>query len=112
VLRRIDQISEAGTRIVAGDLSGRLAVTGSGDEFDRLATGLNAMLERIEALMKGLKEVSDNIAHDLKTPLTRMRNRLDGALAGPSDAAAYRTAIEETIEESDTLIRIFDALLM
>jgi signal transduction histidine kinase len=112
VLRRIDQIAETGGRIVAGDLSGRLAVTGSGDEFDRLATGLNAMLERIEALMKGLKEVSDNIAHDLKTPLTRMRNRLDGALAGPEDSAAYRAAIEATIEESDTLIRTFDALLM
>lgn len=112
VLRRIDQVSDTGSRIVAGDLSGRLAVTGSGDEFDRLATGLNAMLDKIEALMKGLKEVSDNIAHDLKTPLTRMRNRLDGALAGPEDAAGYRAAIEATIEESDALIRTFDALLM
>lgn len=112
VLRRIDQVSETGSRIVAGDLSGRLAVTGSGDEFDRLAQGLNGMLDRIEALMKGLKEVSDNIAHDLKTPLTRMRNRLDAALAGPEDAAGYRAAIEATIEESDALIRTFDALLM
>lgn len=112
VLRRIDQVSETGSRIVAGDLSGRLAVTGSGDEFDRLAHGLNGMLDRIEALMKGLKEVSDNIAHDLKTPLTRMRNRLDAALAGPEDAATYRAAVEATIEESDALIRTFDALLM
>lgn len=112
VLRRIDQVSATSARIVAGDLSGRLPVTGSGDEFDRLAHGLNGMLDRIEALMKGLKEVSDNIAHDLKTPLTRMRNRLDGALAGPEDAAGYRAAIEATIEESDALIRTFDALLM
>jgi signal transduction histidine kinase len=112
VLRRIDQVSETGSRIVAGDLSGRLPVTGSGDEFDRLATGLNAMLDRIEALMKGLKEVSDNIAHDLKTPLTRMRNRLDAALAGADDVGGHRAALEATIEESDALIRTFDALLM
>jgi signal transduction histidine kinase len=112
VLRRIDEVSVAGSRIVAGDLTGRLPVKGSGDEFDRLAIGLNRMLGRIEALMKGLKEVSDNIAHDLKTPLTRMRNRLDAALAGPEDATRYREALEATIEESDALIRTFDALLM
>ena len=65
---------------MAGDLSGRLPVAGTGDELDRLAVNLNAMLERIEALMRGLKEVSDNIAHDLKTPLTRLRNRAEEAL--------------------------------
>ena len=58
--------------IMAGDLTGRLATIGSDDEFDRLAANLNAMLERIEPLLQGLKEVSDNIAHDLKTPLTRL----------------------------------------
>ena len=65
---------------MAGDLGGRLPVAGTGDELDRLAGNLNAMLERIEALMRGLKEVSDNIAHDLKTPLTRLRNRAEEAL--------------------------------
>ena len=65
---------------MAGDLSGRLPVAGTGDELDRLAVNLNDMLERIEALMRGLKEVSDNIAHDLKTPLTRLRNRAEEAL--------------------------------
>ena len=65
---------------MAGDLSGRLPIAGTGDELDRLAEKVNAMLERIEALMRGLKEVSDNIAHDLKTPLTRMRNRCEQAL--------------------------------
>src|SRR6185312_13775934 len=90
----------------------RLPVGRSGDELDRLAENLNAMLERIEALMTGLKEVSDNIAHDLKTPLTRLRNRAEEALATSSGEADYRAALEGTIEESDGLIRTFNALLM
>jgi signal transduction histidine kinase len=97
---------------MAGDLSGRLPVGRSGDELDRLAENLNAMLERIEALMMGLKEVSDNIAHDLKTPLTRLRNRAEEALAKSGCEADYRAALERTIEESDGLIRTFNALLM
>jgi signal transduction histidine kinase len=97
---------------MAGDLSGRLPVAGSGDELDRLALNVNAMLERIEALMRGLKEVSDNIAHDLKTPLTRLRNRCEQALRSNAGDAGYRAALESTIAESDELIRTFDALLM
>lgn len=112
VLRRIDAMTGTTQRIMAGDLSGRLPVGRSGDELDRLAENLNAMLERIEALMTGLKEVSDNIAHDLKTPLTRLRNRAEEALARSSNEAEYRTALERTIEESDGLIRTFNALLM
>jgi len=112
VLRRIDQVTATSARIVAGDLTDRLPVTGSGDEFDRLALAVNDMLGRIDDLMKGLKEVSDNIAHDLKTPLTRMRNRVDEALGGEPDPARYRSALEATIEESDALIRTFNALLM
>ena len=86
VLKRIDSLAATSRRIMAGDLSGRLEVTGTGDEFDRLADSLNAMLERIEHLLHGLKDVSDNIAHDLKTPLTRLRNRVETALAGPADS--------------------------
>src|SRR5258708_29794464 len=97
---------------MAGDLSGWLTVGRSGDELDRLAGNLNAMLERIEALMMGLKEVSDNIAHDLKTPLTRLRNRAEEALAKCGSEAEYRWALERTIEESDGLIGTFNALLM
>ncbi len=112
VLRRIDAMTGTTQRIMAGDLSGRLPVGRSGDELDRLAGNLNAMLERIEALMMGLKEVSDNIAHDLKTPLTRLRNRAEDALAKSRTEAEYRSALERTIEESDGLIRTFNALLM
>jgi signal transduction histidine kinase len=112
VLRRIDAMTGTTQRIMAGDLSGRLPVGRSGDELDRLAENLNAMLERIEALMVGLKEVSDNIAHDLKTPLTRLRNRAEEALAKSGNEAEYRSALERTIEESDGLIRTFNALLM
>jgi signal transduction histidine kinase len=112
VLRRIDAMTGTTQRIMAGDLSGRLPVGRSGDELDRLAENLNAMLERIEALMVGLKEVSDNIAHDLKTPLTRLRNRAEEALATSGNEAEYRTALERTIDESDGLIRTFNALLM
>jgi signal transduction histidine kinase len=111
VLKRIDAMTETAHTIMAGDLTGRLPVAGTGDELDRLADNVNAMLERIEALMRGLKEVSDNIAHDLKTPLTRLRNRCEQALRANSDVD-YRTALETTIGESDELIRTFDALLM
>ena len=112
VLQRIDAMTGTAQRIMAGDLSGRLPVGRSGDELDRLAENLNVMLERIEALMTGLKEVSDNIAHDLKTPLTRLRNRAEEALAKSGSETDYRAALERTIEESDGLIGTFNALLM
>jgi signal transduction histidine kinase len=112
VLSRIDAMTETAHKIMAGDLAGRLPVAGTGDELDRLADNVNAMLERIEALMRGLKEVSDNIAHDLKTPLTRLRNRCEQVLRGPAGDSDYRAALESTIAESDDLIRTFDALLM
>jgi len=112
VLRRVDAMTETTRTIMQGDLGGRLPVAGTGDELDRLGENLNLMLERIEALMRGLKEVSDNIAHDLKTPLTRLRNRAEEALRSAKSEAEYRTALDATIEESDGLIRTFNALLM
>jgi len=112
VLKRIDDMNISAHGIMAGDLTRRLPVSGSGDELDRLAEGLNEMLGRISELMEGLQEVSDNIAHDLRTPLTRLRNHAEAALAFGGDAATYRQALEKTIEESDQLIRIFNALLL
>ncbi len=112
VLKRVDAMTDTTRHIMDGNLAGRLPVAGTGDELDRLAENLNMMLERIEALMHGLKEVSDNIAHDLKTPLTRLRNRCEEALRVAEDESQYRAALESTIEESDGLIRTFNALLM
>ena len=112
ILRRVDAITEKSETIMAGNLSGRLPVAGTGDEIDRLALNVNAMLERIESLMRGFREVSDNVAHDLKTPLTRLRNRCEEALRSARTEAEYRTALDSTIEESEGLIRTFDALLM
>ncbi|KUM24197.1 histidine kinase [Mesorhizobium loti] len=111
-LKRIDSVSEASRRIMGGDLGGRLPVTGAGDEFDRLSENLNTMLARIAMLNEGLKQVSDNIAHDLKTPLTRLRNRAEAALAGKHKTTDYRQALEGTISESDQLIKTFNAILM
>ncbi|RFB97096.1 two-component sensor histidine kinase [Rhizobium leguminosarum bv. trifolii] len=110
-LKRIDRMSDASKKIMAGDLSQRLPVGGSGDEFDRLSMSLNTMLERIEKLNEGLRQVSDNIAHDLKTPLTRLRNKAADAL-DMADGETRRTALEGIISESDQLIRTFNALLM
>ncbi|HEY1541338.1 MAG TPA: ATP-binding protein [Xanthobacteraceae bacterium] len=112
ILSRVDAITEKAKTISAGDLSGRLPVAGTGDEIDRLALNFNDMLERIESLMRGFREVSDNVAHDLKTPLTRLRNRCEAALRNAKSDADYRAALDATIEESEGLIRTFDALLM
>jgi len=112
VLHRVDAMTETTRKIMDGNLGTRLPVAGTGDELDRLADNLNAMLDRIEALMAGLKEVSDNIAHDLKTPLTRLRNRAEEALRMAKSENEYRAALDATIEESDGLIRTFNALLM
>ncbi len=112
ILERIDSVAATSNTIMQGDLSQRMELSGSGDEFDRLAESLNAMLDRIERLMHGLKEVSDNIAHDLKTPLTRLRGRVEAALRAEPTEEGYREALETTIEESDRLIGVFNALLM
>ncbi|EJM98934.1 HAMP domain-containing sensor histidine kinase [Phyllobacterium sp. YR531] len=111
-LHRIDEVSVASQRIMGGDLAGRLPVNGSGDEFDRLSENLNGMLARIQELNEGVRHVSDNIAHDLKTPLTRMRNRAESALSNAKTTKAYRAAIEDMIGDSDVLIRTFNAILM
>jgi len=111
-LSRIDRMSQATQKIMAGDLAQRLPMGGSNDEFDRLSESLNIMLDRIQKLNEGLRQVSDNIAHDLKTPLTRLRNKAEAALLEHGGIDTYRDAMFEIIHESDQLIRTFNALLM
>ena len=112
MLHRIDTVTETTREIMAGDLSRRIPLSGSGDELDRLSHSLNAMLARIEELMQALREVSDNIAHDLKTPLTRLRNRAEAALRESAGPGSYRDGLVKTIEEADELIKTFNALLL
>ena len=112
VLRRIDTIQQTSTKIMSGNLSERVPVTKRNDEFDALATNLNAMLDRIEQLLQGLKEVTDNVAHDLKTPLTRLRNQAEAALRDTATEETREKALETVIAESDRLIQTFNALLM
>lgn len=110
--RRLATISTTATAIMVGDLSRRIDRDGSHDEIDTISANLNLMLNRIEELMGTLREVSDNIAHDLKTPLTRLRNRAEAALRDPSGMPAFRDGLERTIEEADGLIQTFNALLL
>ena len=111
VLHRIEAINRTSRDIMAGDLSQRIPVRGSGDELDRLAESLNAMLDQIEALMTGLRQVTDNIAHDLRSPLTRIRSRLELALLQQPSTEVFRSALEETLRETEELIATFNALL-
>ena len=108
--RRLARIDHTATAIIGGDLTRRVPLLGSGDEFDGVATTLNRMLDRIGGLMGNLRQVSSEVAHDLRTPLTRLHNRLDEAL-GSTDPAVQRTAIEAAREQSRELLDIFAALL-
>ena len=109
VLRRVGQFNSTSKRIMAGDLSQRIVTTGSSDEFDELANNLNAMMDQIELLMKNIQHISDNIAHDLRTPLTRLRNRLEDL---HHDAgSAEREEIEDCIDDADGLLATFASLL-
>jgi signal transduction histidine kinase len=111
MLDRLGAINRTAERIMAGDLSHRIATTGSNDEFDQLSDALNAMLEEIRRLMNGMRTVTDNIAHDLRSPLTRMKNRLEMLLREDGDLASQRQAIEKTIADADQLLATFTALL-
>lgn len=107
-LKHIDSVSRSSQRIIDGDLSQRLPISGSGDEFDRLSSSLNELISRIEKLNTGVTVMSDSIAHDLKTPLTRLRNRAEAALGKGGD----EDLLQNIIADADSLIKTFNALLM
>ena len=111
MLRRIDSVSRTATEIMSGDLSQRLKVTSRDDEFDEIATKLNQMLNRIEDLMQSMQQVTNNVAHDLRSPLTRLRNRLEVTLLEERDAENYREVMDEAIGDADSLIHTFNAML-
>jgi signal transduction histidine kinase len=111
MLRRVDTVNRTSERIIRGDLSQRVPLNGSGDEFDQLAANLNAMLDRIEQLLTGMRHVTDNIAHDLRTPLARMRARMEVALLERPTQARYVTTLRDTIHDADHLLATFNALL-
>jgi signal transduction histidine kinase len=111
LLRRVDAINRTTEQIMAGDLGQRIAIKGARDEFDQLASNLNAMLDQIERLLDGMRRVTDNIAHDLRTPLNRMRSRIEVALLGDPDQQAMRPVLEQTLADAETMIGTFNALL-
>jgi signal transduction histidine kinase len=110
-LARIETINRTSDRIMAGEFGRRIPLKGSGDEFDRLAQNLNAMLDQIERLMAGMRQVTDNIAHDLRSPLGRLRSRIEVALIEPPSTEHYRDVLQQTIGEADHLLATFTALL-
>jgi signal transduction histidine kinase len=112
VLSRLNEINQTSQEIMQGDLSHRIPIRGSRDELDELAANLNAMLGQIEGLMTGMREVADNIAHDLRTPLSRLRNRLEGAMMEHDTPDETKIALERAIEEADGLIATFNSLLL
>ena len=110
-LRRIDTITRTSRAIMEGDLSARIPMRGTHDEFDQLVTSLNDMLARIQQLMDGLRQVSSDIAHDLRTPLGRLRQHLENARDRAKTAADFDAATEAAIVEADGLLDTFSALL-
>ena len=111
LLRRVEVINRTSREIMAGELDQRIPVRGANDELDQLALNLNEMLDQIERLVNSLREVTDNIAHDLRSPLNRLRSRLEVTLMGEGSAEQFREALEATISEADDLLATFNALL-
>ncbi len=109
--KRINNISVAANEIAEGHLKGRLPLSGSNDEIDRLSATFNLMLERIDHLMTGLSEVTDNIAHDLRSPLARIRAEAENAVFNASSVEDAKEALSTVIKESDRLLGVFTALL-
>jgi signal transduction histidine kinase len=111
MIRRIETINLSAERIMRGEVKHRMPVSQANDEFDRLSENLNKMLEEIERLVGGIRAVTDNIAHDLRSPLTRLKNRLEMAMSEAGGPQERRAAIETAIQEADQLLATFAALL-
>ena len=111
MLARVEALSNVSREIVNGDLDRRIPLRGSNDEFDHLAVSFNAMFDRIQGLMDGLRQVSTDIAHDLRTPLTRLRQRVEMTLRKADDVASLRTAFQATLKDVDSILETFSALL-
>ncbi len=109
--RRLSAINQTSRKIMQGDLRKRISTKGSGDEFDELAINLNSMLDQIEGGMEGVRRVSDNIAHDLKTPLARMKNRVEELRFKVAGNVEQETTVDQIIHEADGLLATFNALL-
>jgi signal transduction histidine kinase len=110
-MAQVDAITETCERVIAGRLNERIPVRGRADEWDRLARAINEMLDRISTLLENLQQVSSDVAHDLRTPLTRLRNRLEAAREKSTGIADYSVAIAHAIEDTDQLLSMFSALL-
>jgi signal transduction histidine kinase len=111
LVRKIETVSATSRNIIRGDLTQRVPVAHAGDEFDRLSLSVNAMLDRIETLMRDLRQVTTDIAHDLRTPLTRLGQRLEYAARSNADAAALRQDLAAAREEVDDILAMFTAIL-
>ena len=110
-LRRTDEIVKTCRAIMAGNLSSRIAVRGTDDEFDRLSDTINAMLDRIASLMNNLRQITNDIAHDLRTPVTHLRHRLERTRLQARTMGDYDQALEAAITSSDDILALFAALL-
>ena len=110
-VRKIERINQTTRIIMSGDLSRRVAVTNRNDDFDQVAENLNQMLDRIQTLMEDIRRVSDNIAHDLRTPLTRLRQHLEQARQEEQHDSKSAANLESSIREADSLLNTFNALL-
>lgn len=109
--RRISTISRTAAQIVSGDIGQRIPYSGRNDEFDALSRQLNTMLDRIERLIRGMRQVTDNVAHDLRHPITRLRTSMEVSLLEPRSAGEYESVIRDGIEQTDDLIKTFNELL-
>ncbi|MBI2241525.1 MAG: HAMP domain-containing histidine kinase [Magnetospirillum gryphiswaldense] len=111
LLQRVESMNRTARRIIGGDMKSRMRISGTRDEFDQLSAGFNEMMDEIERLVESIRTVTDNVAHDLRTPLNRLRSRIDVALLSESDCDSLRRTLEETLAEADNILATFNAIL-